>query len=169
MIVLPLKDLLCLLFGDVQPQISQWLPYFHVVDPTWWEKTPKIPGVAFPWYQILLGPTGKKVKITLPSLFLSKLLKVSFSFFSCSCRYLLNSAKSSPSSWSLSPEEIIFWGETVYYPPCTLRSHHLLLLLLSSLHLAGSRIMQIFSLPDLRSLVSLSLWGPSELLQQVSF
>lgn len=45
---------------------------------------------------------------SLPSLFLSKLLKVSFSFFSCSFRYLLNSLKSSPSFLSWSPDEIIF-------------------------------------------------------------
>lgn len=58
------------------------------------------------------APTDKQhlaaQRRSLPSLFLSKLLKVSFSFFSCSLRYLENSLKSSPSFLSWSPDEMIF-------------------------------------------------------------
>lgn len=42
-------------------------------------------------------------------MFLSKLLKVSRNFFSCSFRYLVNSLKSIPSSLFWSAEDTIFW------------------------------------------------------------
>lgn len=48
----------------------------------------------------------------LPSLFLSKLLNVKRSFFSCSFRYLLNSLKSSPPSLFSSPDDTIFCTNT---------------------------------------------------------
>lgn len=59
----------------------------------------------FSWVSLFLFEVSLEI---IPSLFLSRLLKVSWSFFSCSLRYFENSSKSSPSSLSVSPEATIF-------------------------------------------------------------
>lgn len=51
----------------------------------------------------------------LPSLFLSKLLNVSRSFFSCSFRYFVNSLKSRLPSLFLSPDDTIFCGDMKHF------------------------------------------------------
>lgn len=111
---IPLKDLLRLLFGDVQAQISKRLLDLRRVYATCPHKNKphKLPIWRFT-QETSNHVSRLKKKIAaengnLPSLFLSKLLKVSFSFFSCSLRYLENSLKSSPSFLSWSPEEMIF-------------------------------------------------------------